>query len=147
MFRARNIPFEVAERTQAICYGGIGLMHSLARECGLIEAIDRNVELLKVHFPYHESDHVLNIAYNALTDGRCLEDIEHKRNDEAYLDALGAKRPESKWKGADPTNRRGFLPTVQNRRADRSVAEGNQRSAANRVGETAGRVLRTGDRR
>ena len=74
MFRARNIPFEVAERTQAICYGGIGLMHSLARECGLIEAIDHNVELLKVHFPYHESDHVLNIAYNALTDGRCLEE-------------------------------------------------------------------------
>ena len=52
MFRARNIQFEVAERTQAICYGGIGLMHSLARECGLIEAIDRNAKLLKVHFPY-----------------------------------------------------------------------------------------------
>ena len=92
MFRARNIQFELADRTQAICYGGIGLMHSLARECGLIEAIDRNVELLHVHFPYHESDHVLNIAYNALTDGTCLEDLEGKRNDEAYLDALGTKR-------------------------------------------------------
>ena len=92
MFRARNIQFELADRAQAICYGGIGLMHSLARECGLIEAIDRNVELLQVHFPYHESDHVLNIAYNALTDGTCLEDLEHKRNDEAYLDALGTKR-------------------------------------------------------
>ena len=62
MFRARNIQYEFADRTHAICYGGIGLIHSLARECGLIEAIDRNVELLKVHFPYHESDHVLNIA-------------------------------------------------------------------------------------
>jgi len=92
MFRARNIQFEFAERTRAICYGGIGLMHTLARECGLVEAIDRNVELLKFHFPYHESDHVLNIAYNALTDGRCLEDLELKRNDEAYLDALGTKR-------------------------------------------------------
>jgi len=92
MFRARNIQFEFAERTRAICYGGIGLMHSLARECGLIDAIDRNVELLQVHFPYHESDHVLNIAYNALTDGRCLEDLELKRNDEAYLDALGTTR-------------------------------------------------------
>jgi len=92
MFRARNIQFELADRAQAICYGGIGLMHSLARECGLIEAIDRNVELLKVHFPYHESDHVLNIAYNALTDGKCLEDLEGKRSDEAYLDALGTKR-------------------------------------------------------
>ncbi len=92
MFRARNIQFEVADRTRAICYGGIGLMHALARECGLIEAIDRNVDLLKFHFPYHESDHVLNIAYNALTDGRCLEDLGLKRNDEAYLDALGTKR-------------------------------------------------------
>ena len=92
MFRARNIQFEVAERTRAICYGGIGLMHSLARECGLIEAIDRNVELLRFHFPYHESDHVLNIAYNALSDGTCLEDLELKRTDEAYLDALGTTR-------------------------------------------------------
>ena len=92
MFRARNIQFELADRAQAICYGGIGLMHTLARECGLIEAIDRNVELLKFHFPYHESDHVLNIAYNGLTDGRCLEDLELKRNDDAYLDALGTKR-------------------------------------------------------
>jgi hypothetical protein len=67
-------------------------MHSLARQCGLIDAIDRNLELLKFHFPYHESDHVLNIAYNALTDGKCLEDLELKRSDEAYLDALGTTR-------------------------------------------------------
>lgn len=67
-------------------------MHSLARQSGLIAAIDRNVELLKSHFPYHESDHVLNIAYNALTDGKCLEDLELKRCDEGYLDALGTTR-------------------------------------------------------
>jgi hypothetical protein len=35
---------------------------------------------------------VLNIAYNALCDGRCLEDIELRRNDEVFLDALGAVR-------------------------------------------------------
>ncbi len=38
-------------------------MHLLARHVGLIEAIDRRLHLLKVHKPYHESDHVLNIAY------------------------------------------------------------------------------------
>jgi hypothetical protein len=92
MFRARNIQYEIADRTHAICYGGLGLMHSLARQCGLIDAIDRRVEVLKFHFPYHESDHVLNIAYNALTDGKCLEDIELKRSDEGYLDALGTTR-------------------------------------------------------
>lgn len=92
MLRARNIQYELSDRTHVICYGGLGLMHALARQCGLIDAIDQHVELLKFHFPYHESDHVLNIAYNALTDGRCLEDLELKRNDEAYLDALDAKR-------------------------------------------------------
>jgi len=61
MFPGRNIQFEIADRTRAVCYGGIGLMHSLVRECGLAEAIDRNVQLLQFHFPYHESDHVLNI--------------------------------------------------------------------------------------
>jgi hypothetical protein len=53
---------------------------------------DRHVELLRSHFPYHESDHVLNIAFNALADGTCLEDLKKKRADEAYLNALGAKR-------------------------------------------------------
>ena len=62
MFRARSIQYEVSDRIQAIGYGGIGLMHSLAQQSGLIDAIDRNVQLLKDHFPYHESDHVLNIA-------------------------------------------------------------------------------------
>ena len=92
MFRARNIQYEVSDRIQAIGYGGIGLIHSLAQQCGLIDSIDHHVQLLKVHFPYHESDHVLNIAYNAMTGGQCLEDLELKRSDEAYLDALGTTR-------------------------------------------------------
>ena len=61
-------------------------------ELGLIEAIDRSLHLLKIHLPYHESDHVLNFAYNALCDGTCLQDIELRRNDEVFLDALGARR-------------------------------------------------------
>lgn len=92
MLAASNLQYELAERTRAITYGGIGLMHTLARESGLIEAIDRHVQVLKLHLPYHESDHVLNLAYNALCEGRCLEDIEWRRNDEAFLDALGAER-------------------------------------------------------
>jgi hypothetical protein len=38
--------------------------------------------------PYHESDHVLNIAYNCLCGGTCLEDLKLVRNDEVYLNAL-----------------------------------------------------------
>ena len=92
MFSATNIHYELAERTRAIGYGGIGLVHKLAQETGLIDAIDRRLHLLKIHLPYHESDHVLNLAYNALCDGRCLEDIELRRNDETFLDALGTQR-------------------------------------------------------
>ena len=58
------------------------------RELGLPEAIDRRLHLFKVHLPYHESDHVLNLAYNALCGGTCLEDLELRRQDEAMLDAL-----------------------------------------------------------
>jgi hypothetical protein len=92
MFRAANIQYEVAERARGLSAGGIGAMHLLALRTGLVEAIDRNLHLLKVHLPYHESDHVLNIAYNILAGGTCLEDIELQRNQEVYLDALGAAR-------------------------------------------------------
>lgn len=92
MFSASNINYELSDRTRAISYGGIGLIHKLARESGLIDAIDENLHLLKIHLPYHESDHVLNIAYNALCEGRCLEDIELRRNDEVFLDALQTDR-------------------------------------------------------
>jgi hypothetical protein len=92
MMTASNIHYEVADRTRAIAPGGIGAIHLLARKIGLIEDIDRDLHLLKRHLPYHESDHVLNIAYNLLAGGQRLEHIEVRRNDEVYLDALGAER-------------------------------------------------------
>jgi hypothetical protein len=91
-FTARNLDYEVSHRDHAIAYGGIGAIHLLVGELGLAEAIDRHLHVLKIHLPYHESDHVLNIAYNALCNGTCLEDIELRRTDEAFLDALGARR-------------------------------------------------------
>jgi hypothetical protein len=92
MMAASNIHYEVARRSRGVACGGIGAVHLLARRTGLIEAIDGKLHLLKVHLPYHESDHVLNIAYNILVGGTCLQDIDLQRNDEAYLDALGARR-------------------------------------------------------
>jgi len=92
MLSASNIQYEMAERNRGLAVGGIGMVHLLARRTGLIEAIDKALHVLKIHLPYHESDHVLNIAYNALSGGTCLEDIEQRRNDEVYLDALGAQR-------------------------------------------------------
>ncbi len=89
---ATNIKYEIAQRTRAISYGGIGLIHALAQQSGLVDALGRHLHLLKLYLPYRESDHVLNIAYNALCEGRTLEDIEQRRNDETFLDALGAER-------------------------------------------------------
>ncbi len=57
-----------------------------------MNAIDARLHLLKHHLPYHESDHVLNIAYNSLCGGTCLDDLELRRHDGVCLDALGAQR-------------------------------------------------------
>ena len=92
MFTASNVHYEMADRTRGLSCGGIGAVHQMVRGVGLIDALDRCVKVLKVHLPYHESDHILNIAYNFLTGGTCLEDLELHRNNEVYLDALGARR-------------------------------------------------------
>jgi hypothetical protein len=92
MLRGRNIRYEIAERDKGIACGGIGLIHRTCQALRLPERINERLRLLKLHLPYWESDHVLNIAYNALMDGTCLEDIELRRQDEVFLDALGAQR-------------------------------------------------------
>ncbi len=96
MMSASNIHFEMAERSRAVNYGGIGAMHLMGQKLGLAEEINARVQLLKRHLPYHESDHVLNLAYNALLDGLRLEDIELRRNDEAFLDAIAPTLGECK---------------------------------------------------
>lgn len=64
-------------------------MHRLVTKLGLAERINDSLALLKVHLPYHESDHVLNLAYNVACGGTRLEDIERLRHDTAYMNALG----------------------------------------------------------
>jgi hypothetical protein len=92
MITACNIHYELGERVGGLSAGGIGAMLLLARKTGLIGDIDHNLHLLKVHLPYHESDHVLTIAFNILAGGRRIEHIEWLRNDEVFLNALGTKR-------------------------------------------------------
>lgn len=86
---AGNIDYEIADRTRAIAHGGIGLIQRVVQKVGLAPRVDAALSLLKIHKPYYESDHVLNIAYNALFGGQRLEDIELRRNDRVLLDALG----------------------------------------------------------
>jgi hypothetical protein len=105
MFKASNIHYEMAGRVQGINCGGIGAMHLMVQRLGLIEEIDQNLELLKVHLPYHESDHVLNIAYNIWAGGVRLEDIEHRRQDENFLNGLEAQRIPDPTTAGDFTRR------------------------------------------
>ena len=62
VFSASNIHYEIADRTRAISHGGVGVIHLLVNKVELPDLIDAKVKLLKQHRPYHESDHVLNIA-------------------------------------------------------------------------------------
>ena len=103
-----NEHFEMGERVRATSVGGIGLVHRLVRQIELPELIDAAVQVFKVHCPYRESDHVLNMAYNVVCGGRTLDDLELRRQDEAYMYALGAVRI------PDPTTAGDFL-----RRLDR----------------------------
>lgn len=91
VLRGGGVRYELADRIQAIGCGGIGAMQQLVKKVGLAEQIDRHLHLLKIHVPYHESDHVLNIAYNILCGGHVLEDLELRRNDAAFLAALGTQ--------------------------------------------------------
>jgi Transposase DDE domain group 1 len=77
---------------QTVSAGGIGALLLMAQKLELDKQIDRTLHLLKRHLPYHESDHVLNIAFNLIAGGKHIEHLELRRNDEVYLDALGAER-------------------------------------------------------
>jgi hypothetical protein len=103
--RRKNIHYEMAEKVRAIECGGIGAFHMLACNSGLVKVINERIHLLKRHLPYHESDHVLNIAYNTLVGGTCLDDIELRRNDEAFMDGMGVERIPDPTTAGDFTRR------------------------------------------
>ena len=105
MLKASNIRYEMSERVNGLSCGGMGAMHLMVQRLGLIEDINQNLKLLKVHLPYHESDHVLNIAYNILAGGVRLEDIEQRRQDENFLNSLEAQRIPDPTTAGDFTRR------------------------------------------
>lgn len=86
------IRYELSEKQQAISAGGIGVVLEAIKTLGVREAINEHLTLLKLHLPYDEADHVLNIALNLLAGGTCLDHLEEIRNDQAWLNAFGAQR-------------------------------------------------------
>jgi hypothetical protein len=102
-FRSQGVTYEMSDRVRAIGPGGIGAIHQLCEVIGLIAALDTRLPILQRRRPYSESDHVLNIAFNILCGGHVLDDIEVRRNDTAFIDAMGARAI------PDPTTAGDFL--------------------------------------
>jgi hypothetical protein len=92
IFSGGNVRYEMAARVRGVACGGIGAIHTMVQALGLDAALNEALVLLKIHAPYFESDHVLNMTYNILTGGDCLEDVERLRESETYMDAIGAER-------------------------------------------------------
>ena len=113
MFGSGRVRYEIGARINAMSYGGIGAVRRLVSKLGLAGEINRRLALLKRHLPYHESDHVLNIAYNMLCGGTRLEDLGALRNDAAYMDALGAEVIPSPTAAGDFTRRFGEADVIE----------------------------------
>jgi len=92
MIETPAIKYELADKQQAISSGGIGTIMQLIQQLELRHEINDAIPVLKIHLPYDEADHVLNIALNLLAGGSCLDHLEVRRTDEAYLNAVGAER-------------------------------------------------------
>lgn len=92
MIRPTTTKLELSDKLQAVSCGGLAPIMELIKTVGLRKELQESANVFKLHLPYDEADHIFNIAFNLLAGGTCLDHIEHRRNDEAYLDALGAER-------------------------------------------------------
>jgi hypothetical protein len=103
MFLDQNIHYDLADKTHGLHSAGLGVCQLLVQRLRLAQAFNTRLHLFKRHFPYFESDHLLNLTYNFVVGGKNLQDLERLRNQEHYLDALGAQRI------PDPTTAGDFL--------------------------------------
>lgn len=92
MTQSGNIHYEVSSKVSGTGFGGMAAVHAFVKRIGLDTQINQYLNVFKKRCPYYESDHVLNVAYNAMCGARSLQEIELRRNDEHYLNSLGAER-------------------------------------------------------
>lgn len=87
-----SLELQLADRSQAISAGGLCPIIQMIKTLGLRKLVNDAIPIFKLYAPYDEADHVFNIALNLLAGGTCLDHLEIRRTDEAYLNALGAQR-------------------------------------------------------
>ena len=92
VLRGGNIVYDVSSRMGGVSSGGLGLIVQLVKRLRVAERIDERVRVLKRHLPYRESDHVLNLIYNVMSGGVCLQDVKSRREDVSYLESVGARK-------------------------------------------------------
>jgi hypothetical protein len=90
--RCGKVQYELSEKQQAVHCGGLGMITQVVKQLDLRKTLNQVAPVLKLHAPYQEADHILNIAFNLLSGSTCLDHLEHRRTDEAYLEALGVSR-------------------------------------------------------
>lgn len=103
VLRHHKLHIEVDERPEVTGMGGLILPLALCRRFKVADKIDQHVNVLKIHVPYHESDHVLAQALMLYSGGTRLEDMAMLQQDAALLKMLGAERT------PDPTTSGDFL--------------------------------------
>jgi hypothetical protein len=103
VMRLPGLHLEVDERSTVTPYGGLALVSAFLKRFRVAQKIDERVQVLKLHLPFHESDHVLAQALNLYVGGECLEDQAALQHDEGVLRMLGACRI------PDPTTAGDFL--------------------------------------
>ena len=92
VLRGGNIVYDVSSRMGGVSSGSLGLIVQLVKRLRVAERIDERVRVLKRHLPYRESDHVLNLIYNVMSGGVCLQDVKSRREDVSYLESVGARK-------------------------------------------------------
>ena len=92
VIRNRQVRVQIQERGEITPYGGLSLAHDLAMRLGIDRDINHSMELLRLHLPYFDSDHLLTHVYNQYVGGSCIEDIAHLQHSDAIKHLTGACR-------------------------------------------------------
>lgn len=103
MLRTPKLAIEVDEDAAITPFGGLILVEEFLRRFRVASRFDRAVEVLKLHLPYHESDHIITQALNLYVGGTCIEDQAKLQGDAGVLRMLKACRL------PDPTTAGDFL--------------------------------------
>jgi hypothetical protein len=103
VMRSPLLHLESDPRGEITHYGGLVLAQQFVRRFQVAQRLDSALVLFKRHAPYHESDHVLALAYTLYADGTCLEDQAVLQGSEAVRRMVGACRI------PDPTTAGDFL--------------------------------------